>query len=326
MSGIKSQKRHQVVKIGVDQISDQPGIFCMSYGFDNTGLKKSIVQTGLINRPYIFRHGSEEVEIVTGFRRIQVLRELGIKEVDCLDLTDSGMSILEILRLAVHDNIFTRGFNLVEKSMILNRLNKIVKDDNLIKEFLLILSVNYKDYEFILNIEGLDNPIKDLISNGTLNIRILEPLLQLEESSILIIIYWINKLRLNYNYQVQFIDNIIDISRIYNISIAQVLNDESYITILNDAKKNVPQKTRELIDRFREKRNPDFFKYQELFDSRVKVLQLPANIKIKNPRYFESEGYRLEIDFKDGAELKRHLADLLDKDELINVRDPWLDE
>ncbi len=326
MSNIKSQNKYPVVTLGIDQISDQPGEFCMSYGFDNTELKKSIVQTGLINKPYVFRPGSEEVEIVTGFRRIQVLRELGVKEVDCIDLTGASMSSWDILRFAVHDNMFTREINLVEKSMILNHLTKIVKDDNSIKEFLFILNVNLKDYELILNIEGLDNPVKDLISNSTLNIKILEPLLQFEENSILMIIDWINKLRLNYNYQVQFIEYITDICRIDKISIAQLLNDESFLTIFNDTKKNVPQKTRELIDRLREMRNPDFFKYQKLFDKRVNVLQLPSNIKIKHPRYFESEGYRLEIDFKDGLDLKKHLKALLDKDELVNVKDPWLDE
>ena len=326
MSDIKSQKRHPIVKIGIDQISDQPGNFCMSYGFDNTELKKSIDQVGLINMPHVFRKNMEDIEIVTGFRRIKALHELGVKEIDCLDLTESGMSPWEILRFAVHDNIFTREINLVEKSMILNRLIKIVKYDNLIKEFLFILNVNFKDYELILNIEGFDSLIKDLISNGVLNIRILEPLLQLEKNSALMIIDWINKLRLNYNYQAQFIDYIMDICRINKTSITRILNDESYLTILNDTKKNIPQKTRELIDRLREMRNPDFCRYQELFDKRVKILQLPANMKIKHPRYFESEGYRLEIDFKDGAELKRDLTALLDKDDLINVRDPWLDE
>ena len=108
MSNVKSQTKYPVVTLGIDQISDQPGIFCMSYGFDYTELKKSIAQTGLINKPYIFRSGSEEVEIVTGFRRIQALRELGVKEVDCFDLTGAGMSLWDIFMFAVHDNIFTR--------------------------------------------------------------------------------------------------------------------------------------------------------------------------------------------------------------------------
>lgn len=319
-------KKYPVRRLKIDRISDQPGRFCMSYGFDSTGLEKSLAQVGLINNPFIFICDDNGVETVTGFRRIQALRKLNVKTIDCYDLTDSGMPHYEMLRLAFHDNMFTRELNLVEKSMFFNRLTKLVKDNNLIRKYIDCLNVSLKDYEVILGIEKLDNSLKDSVSGGNINIKALERLIQLDINDAVLLNDWISKLKLNYNYQIQFIDYIIDISRIHKLSVSSVLGDEYYLNLLENRNENTPQKARELIDSLRTRRNPNLSKYQNIFEKKVKQLQLPKNIKIKNPGNFESEGYQLEIDFKNGVELWENLKRLVDRNELKNLGDPWEDD
>ena len=129
-------------------------------------------------------------------------------------------------------------------------------------------------------------------------------------------------MKLNYNQQIQFIDYIIDISRIEKINITKLFDSEYYQNILTDKKKNIPQKAKELLDNLRQRRNPDYSKYKLLFEKRIRRLQLPNNIKIKHPKYFESEFYQLEIEFKDGDALLNDLNGLVKRDGLANICDP----
>ncbi len=321
----KIYKKYPMIRLGVCQITNKPGIFCMSYGFDNTDLEQSVKNVGIINNPYIMRNNNE-IEIVTGYRRILALKRLEFKEVECLDLTDSGMNQLEIIRFALHDNLFTRELNLVEKSMILNRLNKIDKNDEIKKEIILSLKINFKDYTTILWIDKLDESIKDSIARGNINIKALERLIHLTYDDTKLLIDWINKLNLNYNYQVQFIDIIIDICRIEKISLSHLLDDDYFKKLCKDSEKNIPQKSKEFMEYLKARRNPHLIACQKLFEKRVNKLKLPKNIKINHPGNFESEGYKLEIDFKKGVELKKDLMELLDEEGLMTIGDPWVNE
>lgn len=299
----------------------------MSYEYDNSKLINSIEKIGLINKPSIVKRNDQSIEVVTGYRRINALKKLGIKEVCCFDLTGSGMSDHELLMLALHDNLFSREFSIIEKSMIINVLNELVKDINIIYDVCSLINVNRKDYSTLLKINMLDNTIKQAILNGNLQIKTIELLLQMETPDVLLISDWLTKLRLSYNYQVQFIEYISDISRVYKCSLSSFMDEEFFQNLLDDHKKNIPQKTKELMDYLRIRRNPTISRCQEMFDKKIKKLNLPANVRVVNPRYFESEGYKLEINFNNGEELIGILIKLTDaKMAFIDIKDPWLDD
>lgn len=323
MSDNKTLEHHPLITLKLDNFTDSPGKFCMSYGFDITFLTKSFIQAGLINKPYILKNNKGNIDIVTGYRRILALKDLKIKEVTCFDLTDSGLSQLDILKLAIQDNMFTREFNVVEKSMILNMLSEYIQRDEIIREHVACLNISKKDYDLIFKIDKLEGFLKQSLANNTLGLKALEQLLQFDKDDLLISYKYISELKLNYNQQIQLFDYTKDLSRIENVSIANLLNRNEYSDLLMDSKKNTPQKAKELIDTLRIRRNPNYSKYKRLFETSVKRLQLPANIRVRNPEYFESEGYQLNINFTDGNDLKNSLKILLNKKELDNIGDPW---
>jgi hypothetical protein len=324
---LKQIKNFPLISVDMDVFTVQPGTFCMSYGFDNSQLIKSIENIGLVNNPYIIKRKDQSVEIVIGYRRILALKTLGLKEVCCFDLTYSGMSDYELLLLALHDNLFSRELTYIEKSMIINLLTKLVKDISTIYDVCLLINVSRKDYPALLKINNLDENIKQAISNGVLHIKTIELLLQMEAENILLFSVWINKLRLSFNYQLQFVDLITDISRIYKCSISSLMNEEFFQHLLADDKKNMPQKAKEIMEYLKIRRNPSISKYQKIFDNKVRKLNLPANVRVVNPHYYESEGYRLEIDFNNGEELSEILMKLAkDKYNFNCIKDPWLDD
>jgi hypothetical protein len=324
----KITRNDPVIKVNTDQFSVQPGTFCMSHGFDNSKLINSIEKIGLINKPCILKRNDQSVDIITGYRRILALKELDIEEVYCFDLTNSGLSDYELFMFALHDNLFSRKyFTYIEKSMIINILNRLVEDKDIIYKVCSLVDVNRKDYPVLIKINLLDDNIKQAISDSILHIKTIELLLQMEASDIILISYWINKLKLSYNYQLQFIDYINDISRIHKFSISSLMNEEFFISLLTDDKKNIPQKSKELMDYLRVRRNPNISRYQENFEKKLKKLNLPSNVRVMNPVFFESEGYKLEIDFNNGDELNEILIKLTDKKyNFATINDPWMDD
>ncbi len=323
MSHIIKKENHPLITIEIDKISTQPGKYCMSYNFDNLELVKSIKDIGLVNKPYIVKD-NERYQPVTGYRRITALKSLNIKDIECFDLTASGMTCSELLSFAIYDNIFTRSFNLIEKSMVLNRLHLFIKDVNEVNTLLRKLNINPRELKQLQALENLNEQEKELIASDLLSMKALNELNDIRDTDdFTIYVDYINKLKLNYNQQIQFIDYIFDLTRINNTNISLLLKNSPYINIFEDENLNTPQKAKKIIDLLREQRNPDFTKLQNAFENKINKLKLPSNIRIKHPRFFEAEGYQLEVNFKNGTELKDDLKSLIEKDGLDEVCDPW---
>ena len=110
------------IQIDLGDINEMPGPYTMSFGFDLEPLIRSIENFGLINTPFVTRNPDQGVDVVMGYRRIKALKSLQWTRVPCIDLSQSGLSPLELLLLNLYDNLPTRRFNDVEIGMILTRL------------------------------------------------------------------------------------------------------------------------------------------------------------------------------------------------------------
>jgi hypothetical protein len=62
MIDLKTRNSYPLIKMDIDHFSDQPGTFCMSYGFDNSKLVKSIEDVGLINYPCIVKNKNQQLK------------------------------------------------------------------------------------------------------------------------------------------------------------------------------------------------------------------------------------------------------------------------
>lgn len=76
----------------------------------------------------------------------------------------------------------------------------------------------------------------------------------------------------------------------------------------------------------RTRRFPFLTEMEERFKGRIEKLNLPREVRIKHHPFFEEEGYRLEMDFKEGRDLITALRKLSDMDGLEEIGDPWAKE
>jgi len=141
----------------------------------------------------------------------------------------------------------------------------------------------------------------------------------IDSQSSSIIFQWITDLKLNINQQIHFIEYIIDLSIIKEKSIPDILNENQFRDILRNNRSNNPQKAKRLINLLRSSRFPALNRAEKWFKKKYDKLELSKRVKIIHPAFFEAPDYRLEILFRDGAELKSLIDSIANKSEIEKI-------
>ena len=320
--------RSPLISLDSKAINDDPGPFCMSYGFALSPLIRSIQEFGLINLPIVVRQGEGRVDVVSGYRRILALKNLQIGEIPCRDTTDSGLSPLQLLLLNLHENCVTREFNEVEKAMILARLVHHIPREEVIHSYMPLLSLPSREstLDLFLNMEGQSHPIKRALAKGEVSVKAFEALLEVESGFRSGLIKSMLDLKLTFNQQLQFIELTVDICTRDGIDIPELFNQASFVGIMENEKLNLPQKTKTTLGLLKSIRFPLLTRSEESFRKAVSELGLPDGTRISHPPFFEGPDYRLDVPFKNGRQLKDRINVLNNLDGLEALADPWQEE
>ncbi|MBW1912207.1 MAG: ParB N-terminal domain-containing protein [Deltaproteobacteria bacterium] len=312
------------ISVKLDEIDEGPGPYCMSFGFDLKSLKRSIADFGLINTPFVRRSRKGGIDVVIGYRRIIALKSLNRELVPCIDLSDFDLSPVELLLLNLYDNLTARKFNDTEKGMVLSRLLNYIPERDRLREYARLLDIyNERDLELYLKIDELPILMKDSIAAGTLSFKALRLILEMNIPSRSTVFEWISKLNFNFNQQKQFIEYIQDISSKEERTIPNLLKEEQLLKILEDRAMNNPQKAKKVLHIIRSRRFPLLAGAEKSFKQEVDRLELPQNVKIQYPPFFEASDYLLKISFRNGKKLKEAIRSLIQIDRLESIGDPW---
>jgi hypothetical protein len=316
------------IRVKLDDVDEAPGPYAMSFGFDLDPLCESIKAIGLVNPPCIGRDEKGRMEVITGYRRLLALKQMGWSEVTCEDLSSSFPSPRERLLFALHENLASRVFNPVEKAMILGRLSALHKKEAILKNYMPLLSLpSHEDtLLFYLGLAERGCEFLQAVAGGRVSLKAARALMAMESNSGDEILHWISEIMLNVNEQMQFIDMLTDVSSIERREITQILNDDVLRRTLLDRRLNNPQKAKRLLDQLRCRRNPRWKAAESRFQERVDRLSLPDGARINHPACFEAPGYRMEVQFRNGAELMQKLRRLGDLPALEEFRDPLFDD
>jgi len=312
-------------KVAIKDITDSPGPFCMSFGFDLGPLIQSIRHVGLVNPP-ILKDGPKGLTVIAGYRRIMALKKLKAETVLCrIIFEDDDISALECFLLNLHDNLGTRNLNDVEKGMVLSRLEAWVPKQEIVERYLPLLGLRSHEINlrFFLEMERcFDVKIKTFVAEGKLSWQAIKMLSQIDAVSRLAILNLISHLKLNINQQAQLIDYLIDLSNIEGKSISQIAYEELK-AIGSDIQMNRPQHAKTILNNLRARRNPSVVSAEKRFKGMLSDLHLPDGIEIIAPPFFEGDYYKMEVFFREGEDLKKKMDGLNHIKGLSKLGHPW---
>jgi ParB-like chromosome segregation protein Spo0J len=314
--------------VNLNEISDEPGPYCMSFRFDLDSLVQSIRKFGLIQRPLVIEKTEDKKEVVIGFRRILALKSLKWEKAPMKVLSGADPISSDLLLLNLYDNLSSRPFNDIEKGMILNRLKSHFSGEEIRREYMPMLGLpsNESTRSLYEKLEELDMTLKNSFAEGDLSLKTIKALLETDPDSRAALFHWIKDLKFNFNQQSLFIENTLDISDREATTILQVLQKKPLLSIRDDPKLNNPQKAKRSLHYLKSRRFPLLIRSEKAFDKMISSLGLPERVRISHAPFFENPDYRLEILFRNGKELGNTIKKLARLNALEGIRDPWDEE
>ncbi len=302
---------------------DDSGPFSMSYAFDLSPLIASIRKVGLINPPIVRENIDGPMDIVAGYRRIEILKSMGLPDIPCRILP-AATSRLECVLLNLYDNLTIRTFNDVEKSMVLNRLKRFVSQEDLLERYMPLLNLRPRLslLTYYLTLEDLETCVKKAIAQKSLSPQTVRALQDRHHDARIVMTEWISILMLNFNQQKQFIEYTEDICIRDGIVVTELFKAPPIVKILQEQDMNPPQKAKLVLEYLRNRRFPRLSRAEKLFQSRVSSIKLPKGVSIRHPPQFEGSDYHLEIAFKDGGNLMKKMNELVASRDLAGMDDP----
>ena len=284
--------------VPLSAIDSDDGAYCITTKQCIKGLAKSIQAVGLINPPILTKKKSQFI-IVCGFRRIAAYQYMGLSHIEA-KITDSSVSELECIKLAITDNALARPLNLVEQSkafyMFLDHFEDTVSMGK--TAALLGLPENPSMINKIISIYYLPQQIQRCIIRKTLSLPIALELSKLEKEVSVYLAGLFDDLKLSLSKQREIIILIKEIAAGEDTPIMEIFQEKRLKQIINHKDLDRTQKTRDIRMYLKQRRFPAIMKAEREFNRNVKELKLGENIRLVPPKNFEAVTYCLSLYFK----------------------------
>jgi len=309
-------------KIPVQQIDLSDDTFSINYLPDLQSLRSSIKEIGLI-QPVLLSRRPDGYQIICGFRRISIMKELGKSEIESRVFEEKETDEFQLFSLSLHENLTTRGFNAVEKAIALDKLIHRFQIDPamIIKTFLPFFSLepNEKILNTYLSLTRMEDEIKMYVLKEEVSRSNIRRLAGLASDDQLAILLLISPLKLGENRLREVLTLLEEISRRNQCTVKEIVKRPEVQAILSQKELTPSQKTEHIKKVLMALRYPKMQQLEEKFGKRKKSLNLPSNLSLYHPPFFEGKGLKVEFQFDTMEEYKailKSLSSLADKKEL----------
>jgi ParB family transcriptional regulator, chromosome partitioning protein len=291
---------------------------------DNRALARSVASMGMISRP-ILLDGPPPFRVVSGFRRIAVLSQLG--EIDFeASLIDPHTPGLRCAMLAVADNAMQRPLNPIETAHALNLLaTEAVDADQLVETAgILGLPAQSAQMDRIRSLSRLAETLRQGILNGALAPNTAMELARLPDADTETMAGLFARLRPSLGKQREILTLCREIAMGEGISVGDLLDHAEIIGILQSDEKDRNRKTADLRRYLRHRRFPFLTRAEADFDDGLRELKLEPGVRLVAPGHFEGRTYHLTLPFQSVDDLKRHhqgLGRMMDHPAMARILD-----
>ena len=315
------EERTKLPKIllnNIDLSSKSYDRYLFRYGRNSDVVEDSIRKVGLINTPILKKNPDTEgtYSVICGYQRILACKKLGQLSIDARVI--DGPNDEETLLLVLHDNLASRGFNEIEKGIVLKKFLDIgYSYDRLAAEITLLLEIppNKNIIEKYLSVLRLDNEIKQSIARSELELERAFLLITLDDAEREVVYRFLFKESItNTNEAKEAIRNLLDLKLIKKMEMEELLLSDEISHIISDNKSNKRQKGEKLCSLIKSMRYPSIRTKEDEFDKSCRELKLDNDVRVNHSRYFEGDEIRITLkafnEEKLGCNLERLLLNI----------------
>lgn len=306
--------------VPVERILAEDTLFKISTGAASAELVASIRLIGLLNPPIIIAR-SGGFRIVSGFKRITALRQLGVSSIP-VRLLDPGTEVENCIRIAIIENSSQRSLNLVEQANAVGLLATFITDARQVADAACSvgLSVNTGMAKKLKKLAAMEDTLKTGVLDGTIALPVAIQIHDMKDAAATQTLgALLKELGLSLNRQREMLEWIASICRRDDISVSQLLASEEIANCLRDPNLDRRQKGQLVRKYLKTTRYPTIQSHEKRFDDIVKKLTLAKGTFLTPPPHFESPSYCLRFEFSSYDELLEKLKQFekITKSELI---------
>jgi hypothetical protein len=305
------QKNLSIIPIGNIDPADR--LFQISDSTVIDSLTASIKNIGLINPVILQPIGERRYRVVTGFRRLSAIINLGIAEMPAFVVEDRSTE-LKLFDLALQDNLAIRRFNPIEVSVVIHKLEAAfyLTKAEIIGKYLPMLGYgrNPKVYELYAPLHLLEQAWHPPIIDDLISLDIASMVSAVDEEDRSAFLSVIKALRLGKNRQHEFWTLLNDLCRLRQVGLHQLLREDDFAAILSDTRHTPSQNCERFRSLLIKKRYPRYQQIQEQFEKLVTESGLPSEMQILAPSFFEGDKFQINFAFQGEDEYRDKLGKL----------------
>ncbi len=299
--------------IPLQQIDLSDDTFSVNFLPDLKRLRSSMKEIGLI-QPVFLRKKLGGYQIVCGFRRISIMKELGKSEIESRVFEEKEINAFQFFSLSLHENLTTRGFNAVEKAIALDKLihRFQIEPAIAIKTFLPLFSLepNEKILNTYLSLARMEDETKTYILREEVSRSNIRKLANMTPDDRVAVLSLISPLKLGENRLREILTLIEEISRKNQWTAKEIVQRDDIQVTLSQKELTPSQKTERVKKALMDLRYPRMHQLEEEFVRKRRDLHLSSNVSLHHQPFFEGKGLRVEFQFETMEEYKAVLSTL----------------
>jgi len=267
-------------------------------------LVQSIQELGITHPVLLSPHG-KEYQIVCGHRRVACARLLKLETIPAFVL-GGAPAPAEMLKRNLLENRAQRTYSDIEKGGIIHKLAEAgVPEAEIIKDYLPLLELEKSKKLFVeLNqCATFSGNLKILLHELNLPLRVFSILFRWDEASQTTVETLLSALRPGVNKCRELLELIDETAVKGGVPPQAVLNREAIQKPLNDAELSTHEKFDAIHKQLRLWRYPVLSDLQKQVYRAIDQLRLDGRIKLRTPENFESDQFKIELQFNTREEL-----------------------
>ena len=288
----------------------------LTYQVSNPGKNQELVASleaiGLINPPISIQTG-EKYKIVSGFRRIHAVQDLGWEVIPSLVLSCQTTD-RKCAQIAIGDNTTSRNLDVVEQARALKVLEACVSND---REVLIAfaakigLPLNLPLIEKLNLVNSMSTVFRDGMTLGALALPTAIKLHHWKNAEAAVKLgNLLIELNLSLNRQREMIEWFEGILARESTTIDNILEYLGINRILSDRNLDRRNKIDTIRSLLKKQRYPSIVAMENHYSKLLKQLQLPKGCQVISPPFFEGNIYSVKIDFSTPSQLIRLLGQI----------------
>jgi ParB-like chromosome segregation protein Spo0J len=287
--------------------------FVVPGGGDLSRLIDSLREVGLLNPPWLRAGAAQRYQVVAGYRRLQAAARLGWPALPAR-LLPASTPEPHCLLLVLHDNAFTRSFNLWEQAVFTRRLLAHWDRGVVAGKFLPLLGLppSAAHLERLLKASYLSPPFQELCLNGRLALTAAAALSDWPAADQDAALPYLAGLPFSQSKQEQFLEDVNLLARRESVSRQAILSQEQLRQYLADPALNPSGRAEAVRGLLRRWVSPRLSAALATYQAALGRLGLKDHprVRLTPPPAFEGPDFHLEIKFQDASELQKLLAEL----------------